>query len=165
MHLNTAKFIMAEMQLINRSVVTGVEAAPLDSEYCRGRTELDCTGSETLGIKGSNNQYLSKSKHPNRSLETQDRSHLTRQPGKLFSIELYGLLPTWRRHRYILVCSEVFSTYVKLYPPQTAATWSCLNKLTNRYFVEAVKPNVIFSDNGTSFHSQLWKGTMQKHEV
>jgi hypothetical protein len=47
--------IIAERQLRNHSVVTGVEAAPLDSEFCRDSTELDCNvvGGETLGSKGS----------------------------------------------------------------------------------------------------------------
>jgi hypothetical protein len=42
---------MAERQLRNHSVATGVEAAPLDSESCRVSTELDCNvvGCETLG--------------------------------------------------------------------------------------------------------------------
>jgi hypothetical protein len=46
---------MAERQLRNHSVATGVEAAPLDSESCRNSTELDCNvvGGETLGNKGS----------------------------------------------------------------------------------------------------------------
>jgi hypothetical protein len=73
---------MAERLLRNRSVATGVEAAPLDSESCRDNTELDCNvaGSETLGNYGSNTQYLPKSKHPNRLLEIQDRNHVPSQP-------------------------------------------------------------------------------------
>ena len=105
-------------------------------------------------------------KHPNRSLDIQERSHVPDKPGELCSIDLYGPLPTGRGGvRYILVCFEVFSKYVKLYPLKAATTKSCLNKLVNHYFLEVVKPKVILSDNGTQFQSPLWKGTMQKHDV
>jgi len=101
-------------------------------------------------------------KHPNRSLDIQERSHVPSKPGELCSIALYVPLPTGRGVRYILVCFEVFSKYVKLYPLKTATTKSCLNKLVNHYFLEVVKPKVILSDNGMQFQSPLWKGTMQK---
>jgi hypothetical protein len=42
---------------------------------------------------------------------------------------------------------------------------SCLNKFVEHYFVEAVKPKVILSDNETQMQCQLWKGTKQKHYV
>jgi hypothetical protein len=105
-------------------------------------------------------------KHPNRSLDIQERIQVPTKPGELCSVDLYGALPTGRGGvRYILVCFDVFSKYVKLYPLKTATTKSCLNKLVNRYFVDVAKPKVILSDNGTQFQSPLWKRTMKEHEV
>ena len=105
-------------------------------------------------------------KHPNRSFEIQERSHVPSKPGELCAIDLYGPLPTGRGGvRYVLVCFDVFSKYVKLYPLKAATTRACLNKLVNHYLVEVIKPKVILSDNGTQFHSPLWKETMQKHGV
>jgi hypothetical protein len=66
---------------------------------------------------------------------------------------------------YILVCLDIFSRHVKLYPLRAATTRSCLNKLTNLYFREVIKPIVILSDNGTQFQSPLWKNTMQENDV
>jgi hypothetical protein len=82
---------MAERQLRNRSVATGFEAVPLDSESCRDSTELDCNvaGSETLGNKDNNTQYLPIVKHQNMSLVVQEGSHVPSQSGELFSIDLY----------------------------------------------------------------------------
>lgn len=82
---------MAEGQWRNRRVATGVEAVLLDTESCRDSTELDCNvaGSETLGNKESNTQYLPFVKHQNMSLVVQVGSHVPSQPGELFSIDTY----------------------------------------------------------------------------
>jgi hypothetical protein len=105
-------------------------------------------------------------KHPNRSLHIEERSHIPKQPGDLCSIDFYGPLPTGRGGvKYILVCLDVFSKYVKLYPLKAATTKSSLNKMINHYFIEVVKPQVILSDNGTQFQSPIWKATMYKHGV
>jgi hypothetical protein len=74
-------------------------------------------------------------KHPNRSLDIQEMSHMPNKPGELCSIDLYGPLPTGRgRVKYILVSYEVFSKYVKFYALKTTTTMSCLNKLVNHNF-------------------------------
>jgi transposase InsO family protein len=80
------------------------------------------------------------------------------KPGEFCAIDLYGSLPTSMGGvRYLLVCLDVFSKYVKLYPLKSATTKSCLNKLINHYFVQVTKPNEILSDNGTQFQSPAWK--------
>jgi hypothetical protein len=104
-------------------------------------------------------------KHPNQSRDIPERNHIPRKPGELCAVDLYGPLPTGRGVKYILVCLEVFSKYVKLYPLKTVTMRSCLNRLTNHYFVEIIKPKVMLSDNGTHFQSPLWKGTMQGLDV
>jgi hypothetical protein len=62
-------------------------------------------------------------KHPNRSLDIKERSHVPNKPRELCSIDLYGPLPTGRGGvKYTLVCYEVFSKYEKLYALKTATT-------------------------------------------
>jgi hypothetical protein len=107
-----------------------------------------------------------KVKHPNRAYDTEERSHLPSEPGELCAIDLYGSLPTSRGGvRYLLVCLDVFSKYVKLYPLRSATTKSCLNKLVNHYFIHVTKPSMILSDNGTQFQSPAWKRTLTSHGV
>jgi hypothetical protein len=105
-------------------------------------------------------------KHPNRSIDIEERSHLPKEPGDLCSIDFYGPVPIGKGAvRHILVCFDVFSKYVKLYPLRTATTKSSLNKMINHYFKEIVKPKIILSDNGTQFQSRAWKKTMNQHGV
>jgi len=53
-------------------------------------------------------------KHPNMSLDIEERSHVPSKPGELCSIDLYGPLPTGRGGiRYILVCFVIFYKYAK----------------------------------------------------
>jgi len=56
-------------------------------------------------------------KHPNSSLDIEEKGHVPNKPRELCSIDLYGPLPTGRGEvRNILECFEVFYKYVKLYP-------------------------------------------------
>jgi len=74
-------------------------------------------------------------KFPNRAFTTEERSHLPTKPGSLCAIDFFGSLPTsCGGVKYILVCYDVFSKHVKLYPLTAATTRSCLNKLINHYF-------------------------------
>jgi hypothetical protein len=62
-------------------------------------------------------------KHPNRSYEIENRNHLPKKPGDLCARDFYGQLPVGRDGvRYILVCLNVFSNHIKLYPLGTATT-------------------------------------------
>lgn len=103
-----------------------------------------------------------KVKHPNRSYDTQIRSHLPREPGDLLAVDLYGNLPGARGGlRYVLVCLDVFSRHVKLYPLRAATTKACLNKLTGHYFTQVRRPKAVLSDHGTQFNNAKWKGTLK----
>ena len=56
-------------------------------------------------------------KHPNRSYEIESRIHLPKKSGDLCDLDFYGQLPVGRGGvRYILVCLEVFSKHIRLYP-------------------------------------------------
>ena len=73
-------------------------------------------------------------KHPTQLYTTEEKHHLPKIPGDLCALDLYGSLPTSHagvKYDYILVCYDVFSKHVKLYPFKAATTKSCLNKLIN----------------------------------
>jgi transposase InsO family protein len=99
-----------------------------------------------------------RAKHPNRAYEMEKLSHLPTAPGELVTVDLYGPLPTGRGGvKYVLVCLEVFSKHVALYPLKAATTKSCLNKLRTNYFSEVVQPKTILSDHGSQFATPSWR--------
>ena len=105
-------------------------------------------------------------KHPNRSIEIEERHHLPKLPGDLCAIDIYGNLPTSRGGvRYILVCLDVFSGFIKLYALKANTTRACLNKLVNHYFTEVITPKIILSDNATQFRSPSWQKQLRNHGV
>jgi hypothetical protein len=96
--------------------------------------------------------------HPNRSYEIESRSHLPKKPGDLCALHFYGQLPVGRGGvRYILVCLDMFSKHIKLYPLRAATTKACLNKLTTDYLPHVIKPSCILSDHGTEFVTNVEK--------
>ena len=73
-------------------------------------------------------------KFPNRAIIVEEMSLLPTKPGSLCAVDLFGSLPTSRGGvKYIMVCYDVFSRYVKLYPLKAATTKTCLNKLINHH--------------------------------
>lgn len=105
-------------------------------------------------------------KHPNYAYEYAAKSHLPRKMGELVTLDLYGPLPTGRGGvKHLLVCLEVFTRHVTLYPLKTATTKSCLNKLKSHYFVSVIKPEIILSDHGTQFTSPAWKKTLEEFGI
>ena len=105
-------------------------------------------------------------KHPNSSYEIESRSHVPKRPGDLCNLDFYGHLPVGRGGvRYILVCLDMFSKHIKLYPLRAASTKACLNKLTTDYFPHVIKPSCILSDHGTEFTSPMWKKKLSELDV
>jgi putative transposase len=101
-------------------------------------------------------------KHPNWAANIEPLPHLPKKPGELTAVDFYGPLPTGRGGvKYILVCLEVFTKHVTLYPLKAATTKSSLNKITAHYIPKVIKPEVILSDHGSQFTSSLWKETLQ----
>jgi transposase InsO family protein len=77
--------------------------------------------------------------------------------GDLCAVDIFGPLPVGRGGvRYILVCLEVFSKFVKLYPLRAATTRTCLSKIVAHYVVHVTRPKCILSDKGTQFASPTW---------
>jgi hypothetical protein len=105
-------------------------------------------------------------KHPNRSFTVEEIFHLPEKPGDVCAVDIYGSLPTSRGGvSYILVCHDVFSRFIKLYPLRSATTMACLNKLINKYFDDVIKPKCIFSDNAKQFMSPSWSRQLQQQGV
>jgi hypothetical protein len=68
-----------------------------------------------------------KVKHPNWAVKIEQLPHLPKKPGELTAVDFYGPLPVGRGGvRYLLVCLEVFTKYVALYPLRAATTRSSL---------------------------------------
>ena len=67
--------------------------------------------------------------------------------------------------KYILVCYDVFSKHVKLYPLKAATTRVYLNKMISKYFGKIIKPKVIMSDNASQFRSPSWRRKLSENEV
>jgi hypothetical protein len=107
-----------------------------------------------------------RTKHPNRATDVEERHHFPKKPGEVCAVDIYGSLPTSKGGvRYILVCLDVFSKYIKLYALKTNTTKSCLNRIINHYFGNVVTPKVILSDNATQFRSPSWRSQLQQHGV
>ena len=107
-----------------------------------------------------------RAKHPIQSYTTEEKHHLPKKPGNLCALHLYGSLPTSHAGvKYILVCYDVFSKHIKLYPLKAATTKACLNKLINKYFGEVIKPKIIMSDNGSQFRTPSWQKKLAEREV
>ena len=107
-----------------------------------------------------------KTKHPNRSVDVEEKHHFPKKPGDVCAVDIYGSLPISRGGvRYILVCLDVFSKFIKLYALKSATTKACLNKLVNHYFGAVIVPKVILSDSATQFRSPAWRKQLQKHGV
>lgn len=82
---------------------------------------------------------------------------MSKRPGELCAVDLYGNLPIERGGvRYILVCFDVFSKFIKLYALKSATTRACLHKIIGHYVSQVISPNCILSDKGTQFASSTW---------
>ncbi|PNF15702.1 hypothetical protein B7P43_G12473 [Cryptotermes secundus] len=98
-----------------------------------------------------------KVKHPNWKYDVESRPHLPERKGQLVSVDFYGPVPQGRGGvRYLFVCLDVFTKYVKLYPLKSATTKACLRRLTDDYIPHVVKPEMILSDHGTQYTSSPW---------
>lgn len=76
---------------------------------------------------------------------------------QMVSIDFIGPFPTGiRGMKYILVCIDNFSKYVKLYPTQSPSTRQAVRAL-ERYYCDVGQPEAVLTDNGTAFTAAQWK--------
>ena len=83
-------------------------------------------------------------------------------PMQRVALDLFGPLPVTRRgNKYILVVTDYFTRWVEAYslPNQEAATVARV--LVNEWVSRYGAPDVIHSDQGKNFDSQLFKGMCQ----
>jgi hypothetical protein len=105
-------------------------------------------------------------KHPNSSFDIEHRSHLPRKAGEVLSVDLYGPDPQGRGGvKYLLVCLDVFSKHIRMYPLRSATTRACLKKITGDYVTNVRVPKCILSDHGTQFTSPTWANTLKAHDI
>jgi transposase InsO family protein len=121
-------------------------------------THTICSNGKFNGKFIAHRDVCQRVKHPNKAYEIEYLSHLPNEPGELMTLDLYGPLPTGSGGvKYLLVCLDVFSKHVSLYPLKTATSRSYLNKLVNHYFPKVILPQIILSDHGSQFTSLTWK--------
>jgi len=105
-------------------------------------------------------------KHPNRSFTIEEKHHFPTRPGDVCAVDIYESLPVSKGNvRYVFVCYDVFSKFIKLFALKSATTKACLNKLVNQYFGNVIKPKVILSDNASQFRSPSWRKQLQQQGV
>lgn len=81
---------------------------------------------------------------------------------QLVCLDLMRPLPRSRAGAtMLLVVIDALSKYVSLYPLKKATTASVLRCLTERYFDEVGRPQVVLSDNGSQFTSRKWLSVLQ----
>jgi hypothetical protein len=102
-------------------------------------------------------EVCQKVKFPNWKYEVENRPHLPERKGQLVSVDFYGPVPQGRGGvRYLFVCLDVFTKFIKLYPLRSATTKACLRKIADDYIPHVVKPETILSDHGTQYTSWRW---------
>jgi len=90
--------------------------------------------------------------------ETDIRSLMSKAARELCGVELYGPFPAGRGGvRYILVCLDVFTKFVKLCAVRAATTRTYLQNITKHYLADVTCPKCFLSDNGTQFTRTMWK--------
>jgi hypothetical protein len=102
-------------------------------------------------------EVCQKVKFPNSKYDVENRPHLPERKGQLVSVDFYGPAPRGRGGvRYLFMCLDVFTKFIKLYPLKSATTKACLQKITDNYIPYVVKPETILSDHGTQYTSRKW---------
>jgi hypothetical protein len=106
----------------------------------------------TLQILGMNmRKYVAycdnnqRPKHPNRAYVIERKSHLPTKPAELRNLDFYG--PHLTRYGgvgYLLICLDVFSKRVQLYPLKRATTLSSVSELRTQYFEEKITPRTSY---------------------
>jgi transposase InsO family protein len=102
-------------------------------------------------------EVCQKVKFPNWKYDVETRPHLPERKGQLVSVDFYGPVPSGRGGvRYLFVCLNVFTKFIKLYTLKSATTKACLQKIADDYVPHVVKPETILSDHGTQYTSRKW---------
>lgn len=84
-------------------------------------------------------------------------------PLSLVAVDLYGPLPVGKGGvAYLFVVLDTFSKYVKLYPIKKATARAVSKRMVEDYVQEVGKPQVVLSDHGTQFTSQLWRQRLEQ---
>lgn len=103
-----------------------------------------------------------KNKVPNKVYHAPLVSVEAHEPLELVSADLFGPLPTSKGNfSFVLVCLDVFSKFVKLYPVRRATGVQVTRKVIDKYITEVGKPKKIVADRGPCFYSKYWDSQLK----
>ena len=81
-------------------------------------------------------------------------------------MDFMGPLPrSSRRVKHILVCVDVFSKAVRLYPIMRPTTKVVLKILLQKYIPTYGKMKKILSDQGVQFRNEIWERTLRENGI
>lgn len=107
-----------------------------------------------------------RAKHNNVAYEYATSSVLREYPRELVSIDLHGpVVKSQYGYQYLLVCFDVYSKYVRIYPLKQATSRACLNRILKSYLSEEGNVKAIITDNGTAFTSKTFRKGIQDQGI
>ena len=87
------------------------------------------------------------------------------EPLELLSIDFFGpLVKTKYGYEHILVMTDTFTKYTKLYPLKRATCESTIRKI-DEFINDIGKPQKILSDRGTQFTVKRWKEALKERGI
>ncbi|XP_058448788.1 uncharacterized protein LOC131428762 [Malaya genurostris] len=91
---------------------------------------------------------------------------LATHPWQIISVDFIGPLPRSRRgNQHLLVVCDYFSKWVMLQPMKSVSSVPMCNALRDQWFLKNSVPEVIITDNGSSFISKDFKGLLDRFGV
>ena len=102
-------------------------------------------------------------KQSNVLYDVQPQSILRTQPRELICLDVHGAMPTSRfGNKFILVVTDVFSKFVKIYPMKVITTAACLRKIQGEFVKNYGHIQGILSDNASVFSSPKWRAAFEQ---
>lgn len=87
-------------------------------------------------------------------------------PWRLIAIDFVGpLIRSKQGNAWILTVVDLFSKYTIAFPLRNATAELLINRLQNGVFFKHGVPQVLICDNGTQFHSSIFKNFLNKYNV
>ena len=105
-------------------------------------------------------------KGPNLHTYVEMQSIRKDQKGELIAVDFLGPLPrSIRGVKRILVCFDLFSEAVHLYPIMRPTTKVVLKILLQKYILAYCKMKKVLSDQEMEFQSEVWEKTLRENGI
>lgn len=89
-----------------------------------------------------------------------------KEKGELVCVDFLGPLPrATRGYRHIVVCTDVFTKAVHLFPVQHPTTKAVLKAVLEKYIPTVGPIKKILSDQGKQFQNKVWHDTLQAQGI